>query len=72
MWIGHYSLFEKVLAALVGIMGIAFVLTMFINFPSLSELGIGFIPQIPESAKGSDNNPFVIVAGMVGTNLSSI
>lgn len=70
LWIGNYALFEKLLAILVGIMGIAFILTMCINFPSLSELGKGFIPHIPESAKGSDNSPLVIVAGMVGTTVS--
>ena len=70
LWIGNYGLFEKVLAILVAIMGIAFILTMCINFPSLLELGKGFIPHIPESAKGSDNSPLVIIAGMVGTTVS--
>jgi manganese transport protein len=70
LWIGNYGLFEKVLAILVGIMGIAFILTMCINFPHLSELAKGFIPMIPENAKGSDNSPLVIVAGMVGTTVS--
>ncbi len=70
LWIGNYGLFEKVLAILVGIMGIAFILTMCINFPQLSELAKGFIPKIPENAKGSDNSPLVIVAGMVGTTVS--
>ena len=30
----------------------------------------GLVPHIPETAQGSDNNPFVIVAGMVGTTVS--
>lgn len=70
LWIGNYGLFEKVLSLMVAIMGIAFLLTMLINFPSIGELGRGFIPKIPESARGSDNNPLVIVAGMVGTTVS--
>ena len=70
LWIGNFGFFEKVLVLLVSIMGIAFILTMFINFPPLGELAKGFIPQIPESALGSDNSPFVIIAGMVGTTVS--
>ena len=70
LWIGNFGFFEKVLTLLVAIMGIAFILTMFINFPPPGELGKGFIPQIPESAMGSDNSPLVIIAGMVGTTVS--
>lgn len=70
LWIGNYGFFEKVLSLLVAIMGIAFILTMFINFPPLGELAKGFVPQIPKSAVGSDNSPLVIIAGMVGTTVS--
>ena len=70
LWIGNFGFFEKVLVLLVAIMGIAFILTMFINFPPPGELAKGFIPQIPESAFGSDNSPLVIIAGMVGTTVS--
>lgn len=70
LYIGNYSFFEKVLAILVSIMGIAFLATMALNFPSIKELLSGFVPRIPETAVGSDNNPLVIVAGMVGTTVS--
>jgi manganese transport protein len=70
LWIGNFGLFEKVLTLLVAIMGIAFILTMFINFPAPGKLAQGFIPQIPENALGSDNSPMVIIAGMVGTTVS--
>ena len=70
LWLGNYGFFEKVLAILVSIMGAAFLATMFLNFPSIKELSTGFIPKIPETATGSDNNPLVIVAGMVGTTVS--
>jgi len=70
LWMGNYPVFEKVLAVLVAIMGIAFIATMFINFPSMSDLGHGLIPNIPENAVGSDNSSMVIVAGMVGTTVS--
>lgn len=70
LWIGNYSFFEKILAILVSIMGVAFLATMFLNFPSIKELSSGFTPKIPEIATGSDNSPLVIVAGMVGTTVS--
>jgi len=70
IWIGNYKLFEKILAILVAIMALAFIATMFINFPSLSELAKGLVPKFPETAEGSDNSPFIIIAGMVGTTVS--
>ncbi|MFY0628407.1 MAG: Nramp family divalent metal transporter [Reichenbachiella sp.] len=70
IWIGNYSFFEKILAILVAIMGLAFVATMLIDFPSFGELGKGLIPSIPKAAEGSDNSSFVIVSGMVGTTVS--
>lgn len=70
LWIGNFCFFEKVLALLVAIMGISFILIMFINFPTPGELIKGFVPKVPETAMGSDNNPLVIIAGMVGTTVS--
>lgn len=70
LWIGNFAFFEKVLAVLVSIMGVAFIATMFINFPSWAEISAGFVPKIPDAAKGSDNNPLIIISGMVGTTVS--
>ncbi len=70
LWIGNYAFFEKVLAVLVAVMGLAFIVTAAINFPRLHELAAGLVPSLPETAEGSDNSPLVIVAGMVGTTVS--
>ncbi len=51
-------------------MGIAFITTMLLCLPPLSEIARGFIPSLPQSASGSDNGPMVIIAGMVGTTVS--
>lgn len=67
---GDTKSFEKILALLVAIMALAFITTMFIELPSLAEIGQGLIPKIPENANGSDNNSFVVMAGMVGTTVS--
>ncbi|RIJ50413.1 divalent metal cation transporter [Maribellus luteus] len=70
LWIGNYSFFEKVLAIFVAVMGACFIATMFVNFPSIGEITKGFVPQVPDTAEGSDNSPLIIVAGMVGTTVS--
>jgi Mn2+/Fe2+ NRAMP family transporter len=70
LWNGNYFFFEKVLAVLVAIMGIAFIVTSIINFPTLNELAVGLVPTLPETAEGSDNSSWVIVAGMIGTTVS--
>jgi len=70
LWIGTFQLFEKVLAIMVAVMSLAFIFTMFINLPSVSDLMGGFIPRVPQPPEGSDNTSFSIVAGMVGTTVS--
>lgn len=70
IWIGNYQIFEKILAVLVAVMGLAFIGAMFINFPSIKILAEGFVPKLPEVADGSDNSSLIIIAGMVGTTVS--
>jgi Mn2+/Fe2+ NRAMP family transporter len=68
--IGNTKSFEKMLAILVAIMGISFISTMIINFPGIEIVISGFIPKMPQEALGSDNNPLVVVTGVVGTTVS--
>ena len=70
LWMGNYAFFEKLLAVLVAIMGLAFLATMFLDFPSASDLMAGLVPSLPEGGERSDNGALVIVAGMVGTTVS--
>ena len=67
---GNYSYFEKILAVLVGIMGVCFIATAFINFPSAADIVAGLVPKLPEATSGSDNSAMIILAGMVGTTVS--
>ena len=67
---GDTKSFEKILALLVATMALAFITTMFIEVPSLAEIGQGLIPKLPENSAGSDNNSFVVMAGMIGTTVS--
>jgi Mn2+/Fe2+ NRAMP family transporter len=66
-WNGKHRIFEKILAIFVGLMGLCFVLTMFMVIPEPSEVIKGLIPKIPD-APGA----LLIMAGMVGTTMGAI
>lgn len=63
---GNYSIFEKVLAFFVSMMGLSFVLTMFFVYPLPSEVIEGLIPKIPE-VKGAG----ILIAAFVGTTMAA-
>lgn len=64
--IGKYSFFEKVLIFFVTIMGISFLISMFIVLPPPEDIAKGFIPSIP---KGEGGN--LMVAAFVGTTMAA-
>jgi manganese transport protein len=66
-WNGQHKVFEKVLAVFVGIMGLSFVLTMFMVIPEPEEVLRGLVPRIPKDA-----DALLIMAGMVGTTMGAI
>lgn len=66
-WVGRHAFFLKVLASLVGVMGIAFFFTAGLVLPRFSELAAGMVPGIPDSG-----NPRLLIAGMVGTTMASV
>ncbi len=66
-WNGQHRVFEKVLAVMVGIMGLSFVLTMFMVIPEPEEVLRGLVPSIPK-----DSDAMLIMAGMVGTTMGAI
>ena len=67
LWVGKYSKFEKVLIVFVIIMGISFILSMFMVIPEPGELLAGMLPSIPD-----EPNAFLIIAGMTGTTCSAV
>ena len=67
LWIGKYSRFEKFLTALVVLMGLSFLLSMFLVVPEPKDLFSGLLPRIPH-----EPNAFLIIAGMVGTTCSAM
>lgn len=67
--IGKTSVFENILAVVVGIMAICFLVNFFIMMPPIDEVLSGLIPNIPET--GEDKNSFLVMASMVGTTVFS-
>jgi manganese transport protein len=64
--LGEYSFFEKILIVFVSVMGVSFILTMFLVLPDPAALGRGLIPTIPEEI-----NAPMIIAALVGTTLTA-
>jgi len=66
LWKGSFALFERILLFFVSLMGLSFLLSLFIKAPSLSEFAGGFMPSIPDVAGGK-----MLVAAFVGTTMAS-
>ena len=64
--VGRYSFFEKVLVFFVTIMGVSFIVSMFIVLPSPGEIVRGFVPRIPSTEGGR-----LMVAAFVGTTMAA-
>lgn len=63
---GNYGVFEKILSALVTLMGLAFILSLFIELPEPGSIAKGFVPSLPK-----DSGALLFVAAFVGTTMSS-
>jgi len=66
LMVGKYSFFEKILVIFVTIMGISFIISMFIVLPPPSEIAKGFVPSIPDVPGGK-----LMVAAFVGTTMAA-
>ena len=63
---GNYKVFEKVLTALVVLMGLSFLIVFFIVKPSLASLTEGIIPGIPDTPGAMG-----LIAAITGTTCSA-
>lgn len=66
MLLGSYSFFEKLLIVFVSLMGISFVISIFIVQPMSSDVLKGLIPSIPDVPGGK-----MLVAAFVGTTMAA-
>lgn len=66
LWVGNYTIFEKILLVFVSLMGLSFILSFFIVLPDPKELVSGFIPSIPKVEGGMR-----LVVAFVGTTMAA-
>ena len=66
LWFGRYQVFEKILTALVIVMGLSFLVVFFMVKPSFSALVEGIIPSIPDTP-----GAFGLIAAIAGTTCSA-
>jgi Mn2+/Fe2+ NRAMP family transporter len=66
-WVGRHQFFLRVLAALVAMMGVAFVFTAALVAPDVDSMIAGLKPSIPDVG-----DPALLIAGMVGTTMASV
>lgn len=66
MLVGKYSFFEKLLVIFVSIMGLSFVISLFIVHPLPTDVVKGLIPSIPDVPGGK-----MMVAAFVGTTMAA-
>ncbi|MEA2069173.1 MAG: divalent metal cation transporter, partial [Verrucomicrobiota bacterium] len=66
LWHGSYSFFEKILVFFVTILGVSFIVSMFIVLPPAGEVVKGFIPSIPKVPGAT-----LMVAAFVGTTMAA-
>lgn len=66
-WTGRHTLFLRVLAVLVALMGLCFLATAIWVRPSWSEFAAGLVPSVPRAG-----DPHLLIAGMIGTTMASV
>jgi len=66
LWVGKYSFFEKILIIFVSIMGLSFLVSLFVVLPPGQEILKGMLPSIPQVEGGR-----MLVAAFVGTTMAA-
>lgn len=66
LWFGRYGVFEKLLTVLVVLMGLSFVVVIFMVKPSWSALVEGIVPSIPNTP-----GALGLIAAIAGTTCSA-
>lgn len=64
--VGRYTFFEKILVIFVTIMGLSFLISLFMVYPLPSEVLQGLVPSIPKVQGGK-----MLVAAFVGTTMAA-
>lgn len=64
--VGKYTFFEKILVIFVTIMGLSFIVSLFLVYPLPIEVVRGLVPSVPEVEGGK-----MMVAAFVGTTMAA-
>ena len=64
--VGKYTFFEKILVIFVTIMGLSFIVSLFLVYPLPVDVARGLVPSIPEVEGGK-----MMVAAFVGTTMAA-
>ena len=64
---GTHNFFLRAMSVIVAIMGVSFLMSMFMVVPSPGEIISGLVPRLPTEA-----NAHLILAGLVGTTMASV
>ncbi len=64
--VGKYTFFEKILVIFVSLMGLSFLLSLFLVYPLPKDVLQGLIPTVPEVPNGK-----MLVAAFVGTTMAA-
>ncbi|WP_286174980.1 divalent metal cation transporter [Cytophaga sp. FL35] len=64
--VGKYTFFEKILVIFVTIMGVSFLISLFMVYPLPKDVIMGLVPSIPQVPGGK-----MLVAAFVGTTMAS-
>ena len=62
LWTGSYKLIERALVALVGIMGVSFLIDAILIGPDFGAIMAGFVPKVPEGS-------LYVITGLIGTTI---
>ncbi|MGB5553469.1 MAG: Nramp family divalent metal transporter [Flavobacteriaceae bacterium] len=66
LWVGKYTFFEKILVIFVTIMGLSFIISLFMVYPLPMEVLQGLVPSVPQVEGGK-----MMVAAFVGTTMAA-
>lgn len=69
--LGSTQSFERAMALMVAVMGVCFAINTILMMPPLGDILRGLAPRIPESIGSTTGGSSLVVAGMVGTTVSS-
>lgn len=70
-WNGRTEFFQRCLAVMVAIMAACFILNFVLLMPPPKEIILGLIPSLPDATVKEDEQPFIVIASMVGTTVFS-